>query len=124
MTEYEQTLLASLTAMSMQQAEIAGLLKNHGWALSELAQHQQQTSAHLKNHGKALSALSQHQQSTSMQVEAMHKQMAEILAVLSKEPSGESLKETMQELLQPLNQNLARLAESFDGLQEVASQLS
>ena len=78
----------------------------------------------LDSHGKALSALSTHQQQTSQQVRVMGEQMAAISPALSKEPSGESLRDTMQGLLQPLNQNLARLAASFEGLETAASQLS
>ncbi len=71
MTEYEQTLLASLGAMSMQQGEICRLLDSHG---------------------KALSALSTHQQQTSQQVRVMGEQMAAILAALSKEPGAGSVR--------------------------------
>jgi len=51
-------------------------------------------------------------------------QQAAILAELSKEPSGESLKDTMAGLLKPLETNLSALAGSFNKLLTVSQTLS
>ena len=102
-TEYETKLLASFTAMSMQQHEQAQQQENQARQLTALALSHIQTT-------QALMKISQ--------------QQAAILAELSKEPNGESLKDTMTELLNPLDANLKGLVESFNNLLTISATLS
>ena len=103
MTEYETKLLASLTAMSMQQHEQA----------------QQQ-----ENQARQLTALSLSHSQTTQALIKISEQQAAILAELSKEPNGESLKDTMAELLTPLDANLKELVASFNKLASISTTLS
>ena len=96
MTEFETRLLASLTAMSEQQADTA----------------------------EGLARLTASYSQTTQALATISAQQAAILAVLSKEPSGESLKDTMAALLAPLDANLKGLVASFNTLASISSTLS
>jgi hypothetical protein len=81
MNEFETKLLASLTAMSMQQHEQAQLQENQARQLTALALSQSQTT-------QALAKVSE--------------QQMQILAALSKSPEGASITATLEQLLKPL----------------------
>jgi ATP-dependent exoDNAse (exonuclease V) alpha subunit len=79
---------------------------------------------HLQKQADQLTALSLSQSRTTAALLEMSKQQAAILAELSKEPSGESLKDTMAGLLKPLEANLSALVGSFNKLLTVSEALS
>jgi DNA-binding ferritin-like protein len=110
MTEFEQKLLQHLERQAEQ--------------LTALSLSQSQTT-------QQLAALSTHQQATSEQQKlisnellGLQTRMGEILQELQKEPSGESLEKTLTAALQPLNNNLEQLIESFNKLSNFSQQLS
>lgn len=74
--------------------------------------------------GQTLTALCSHQSNLSSQLQVTQGTLNEVLKALSREPSGESLKETMAELLRPLNDNLKGLVASFNKLSEISTSLS
>lgn len=107
---YEQQLLSALEAISVQQANMAK-------QQAEQAVLQESTC-------KQLAALASHQETTSAQVAGMQQTLKEIFKELAKEPSGESLKETMEGLLEPLNRSMQQLVTSFNSLADISTQLA
>jgi Mg2+ and Co2+ transporter CorA len=85
---------------------------------------EQQLLQHLENQAAQLTALAQSQSQTTQALLTISGQQEAILAELSKEPSDESLKDTMAGLLKPLEANLSGLIESFNKLLTVSSALS
>jgi phosphatidate phosphatase APP1 len=81
MTEFEEKILSSLMAMSMQQQEQSRL------------QHEQ---------ARQLTTLALSQSRTTQALITVSEQQVEILAALSKQPEGTSITATLEQLLKPL----------------------
>lgn len=109
MTEFEQQLLQHLQKQADQ--------------LTALALSQSQTTKQLSEQATAIGALSNHQEVTSSQLLRLQTSLKEIHEALSKEPSGESLEATLRAALQPLENSLEVLIESFNKLGSFSAQL-
>jgi len=89
-----------------------------------MTEFEQQLLQHLQNQAEQLVALSLSQSQTTQALLTISKQQAAILAELSKEPDGESMKDAMAGLLKPLEGNLTALVASFNKLLTVSESLS
>ena len=96
MTEFETQLLEHLQKQAGQLTAMSEIQAQHGTALSVLSTHQQETSSILKK----------------------------LCEALQKEPSKDSLEDTLKAALQPLESNLAVLITSFNSLLTVSQTLS